>query len=142
MPSFDRDVRTRTLARIIGPYLIIVAAALFFRQTTFSAFLSGFMENDQLVFVTGAFTVVAGLTVLGAHHHWNSISAVLVSLIGLIATAKGGALMIAPEFGAEATEMVVHNPNIMLGAIGVDLVLGLWLTFAGLRSRRTPALPT
>lgn len=136
MPSYDHDVRTRTLARIVGPYLIIAAAAMFFRQATLPEFLSGFMEDEQLLFVTGAFTVIAGLAVLGAHHHWNSISAVLISLIGLLATAKGGALMIAPEFGAEATDMVVRNPNIMLGAIGVDLVLGLWLTFAGLRSRQ------
>jgi hypothetical protein len=142
MPSYDRDARTRTLARIVGPYLVIAAAALFTRQGTLPAFLAAFMEDQQLVFVTGAFTVIAGLAMLGAHHHWSSFSAVLVSLIGILATAKGAALMIAPQFGTEATSLIVATPSILLGAIGVDLLLGLWLTFVGWRPHQPAAMPT
>lgn len=136
------QARTRTLARIVGPYLLIAAASLFCRRETLASFLSGFMENQQLVFVAGAFTVIAGLAVLGAHHRWNSVSAAIISLIGILATAKGAALMIAPEFGSAATDMIVRTPNIMLAAIGVDLLLGLWLTIAGWRPRPRIALPT
>ena len=141
MSDHDREVRTRTLARIIGPYLLIAAVALIMRRAELPAFLAAFMENEQLVFVTGAFTVMVGLTVLAAHHYWGSVSATLISLLGVIATLKGAALMIAPEFGAETTEMLVRTPSILVFAIGADLLLALWLCFAGWRSRPSPALP-
>jgi|CXWL01.1.fsa_nt_gi hypothetical protein len=129
--SFNPQVRTRTLARILGPYLIIAAAAMFMRQSTLSAFFSEFMKDEPLVFVSGAFTLLAGLGLLSAHHHWSSLSAVFISLIGLLATGKGAMLMIAPEFGVEATDVVAQQPQALLIAIGADGLLGLWLTIVG-----------
>lgn len=131
MSSYDPAVRTRTLARIVGPYLVIAAAAIFVRQAALPDFLTGFMQDGPLVFVTGAFTLIAALAILGAHHHWSSLSACLISLIGVIAALKGASLMIAPDLGAQMTETVTRTPSVLLGALGVDLLLGVWLTFAG-----------
>lgn len=141
MANHDPRERTRTVARILGPYLIVAAAALYMRQASLPDFFEAFMADEPLVFVTGAFTVLAGLGLLSAHHCWNSVSAVIISVIGILATAKGAALMIAPEFGAQATHIITQQPQALLIGIGIDAVLGLWLTFAGWRPGRTQPTP-
>ena len=75
MPGYDPTTRTRTLARIVGPYLVIVSATLFVRHDTMPALLSAFMRDEPLVFATAAFTLMAGLTSIVAHHHWNGAAA-------------------------------------------------------------------
>jgi hypothetical protein len=131
MARYDADQRTRTLARLVGPYLLAMAAALYVRRETLPEFLSAFMQDDALVFIAGAFTLLAGLGLLVAHHHWSSISASLISFIGLAGALKGASLMIAPGFGSEVTDLVVRMPFVMQGAIGFELVVGLWLIFVG-----------
>jgi hypothetical protein len=131
MLGYDPAVRTRTLSRMLGPYLLAAAAALFARQDGLSAFLTEFMQDGPLVFVTGAFTLIAGVAIISAHHHWTSPSAILVSLIGILAALKGASLMIAPELGADMTDAVVRTPSYLWVGIGVDFLLGLWLTITG-----------
>ena len=131
MPEYDPAARSRTLARIVGPYLMAMAVALCLRRDAMPDFLTGFMQDGALVFGTGAFTLIAGLGVLVAHHHWSSFSAALISLIGVSATLKGVSLMIAPGLGAEMTEAIVRAPIILQAAICLQLLMGLWLCFVG-----------
>ena len=43
--------------------------------------------------------------------------------------------MIAPSLGAEMTAAVVRTPSILLIAAGIELLVGLWLTFVGWLSK-------
>jgi hypothetical protein len=131
MRDYDPTVRTRTLARIIGPYLVATAVALSVRGDTVPELLLAFMQDGPLVFVAGAFTLMAGLVVLAAHHHWSSVNAAMISFVGVAAALKGASLMIAPGFGAELTDAVVRTPTILQAAIWFELLLGLWLCFVG-----------
>lgn len=142
MADHDPRERTRTIARILGPYLVIAAGALYVRQASLPDFFQVFIQDAPLVFVTGAFTVLAGLGLIAAHHHWSSVSAAIISVIGLLASVKGAALMIAPQIGVEATDILVRQPQVLMVGIGVDAILGLWLTFAGWRPRPAQPLPT
>jgi hypothetical protein len=142
MLDYDPEVRTRTLSRMLGPYLLVAAAALFARQDALPVFLTEFMHDGPLVFVTGAFTLIAGVTVVTAHHHWTSPSAAVVSLIGLLAALKGASLMIAPEFGADLTDAVALTPSYLWASIGVELLLGGWLAIAGWVKPMPATLPT
>jgi hypothetical protein len=131
MHHYDPVVRTRTLARVVGPCLVAVGAALYLRGDTMPEFLFAFMQDSALVFVAGVFTLMAGLGVLSAHRHWSSISAAMISFIGVAAALKGASLMIAPSFGAELTDAVVRRPIILQAAVCLELLLGLWLCFVG-----------
>jgi hypothetical protein len=86
---YDTTVRTRTLARIVGPYLM-VAAAMLARQDTLPALISDFMKDAPLVLATGAFTLMAGLTLIAAHHHWTGPSVIVVSRV--LAVRRGLAI--------------------------------------------------
>ena len=129
--GYDPATRTRTLARLLGPYFLVVAAMFFVRMQALATILPAFMENGALVLVTGAFTLMLGLLIIGAHHHWTSPPAIAISLIGSAAALKGAWLMIAPELGVEATQAFVDAPAAMLAAAAFELAVGLWLTFVG-----------
>ena len=73
MSPYDPAIRTRTLARIVGPYLVIIAVALFARQGTLALLLPAFMQDAPLVLATGAFTVGVGLVMIVTHHQWKGL---------------------------------------------------------------------
>jgi hypothetical protein len=131
MQSYDPIVRTRTLARVVGPYLAIMALALIARAGDVALMLPAFMSDAPLVLATGAFTLMAGLAMLAAHHHWSSPAAIVISLIAIAASAKGAWLMLAPDAGAALTAAIVRAPPLLIGAACLDLLLGLYLTYVG-----------
>ena len=131
MAEYDPQVRTRTLARIAGPYMLVIGATLLTRQSLFNDMLPSFMDNAALVLSTGAFTLILGLTMLTSHHHWSSAPAIAITLIGFAAALKGAWLMIAPEWGAATTEAMVAAPWALTAAAAFELFLGAWLTFVG-----------
>jgi hypothetical protein len=131
MCNYDGAVRTRTLARIVGSYLTVMAITLAVRREALATLFPAFMQDAPLVLATGAFTLMAGLAILAAHHHWTSPSAVVLSLVGVAAALKGAALMIAPSFGASMTAAVARRPAVLLIVGAVMLAVGLWLSFVG-----------
>jgi uncharacterized membrane protein len=131
MAEYDPRIRTRTLARIAGPYMLVIGVTLLTRQSLFSEMLPSFMDNSALVLSTGAFTLIMGLTMLTAHHHWSSAPAIAITFIGFAAALKGAWLMIAPEWGAATTEAMVAAPWALTASAAFELLLGVWLTFVG-----------
>lgn len=131
MPAYDPVVRTRMLARIVGPYLVIVAVAMFARLDTLHLLFPAFMQDGPLVFVTGAFALMAGLVVIAFHHHWDTPAAIAISLIGFAAAVKGGLLMIAPTLGSAMSVAVVQALPVLIIAIVLELAAGLWLSYVG-----------
>ena len=75
------------------------------------------------------------LTLIAAHHHWASPAAIVISLIGIVAALKGALLMTAPSLGVEMTTAVVRTPSVLLIATGIELLVGLWLSFVGWLSK-------
>lgn len=140
MTEAGKIQRTKTMARIVGPYCLIMASALLVRHETLPAILSGFMQEPALLLLTAIFTVIVGLVIVGAHHHWNSLTAGVVSFVGISATVKGAWLAIAPQLGGDLTVRVLTTAPVLLGGAVVALAIGLWLTAAGWSfSRRRPA---
>ncbi|HWE98591.1 MAG TPA: hypothetical protein VG248_02235 [Caulobacteraceae bacterium] len=135
MPRYDSETRTRTLARIIGPYLIAMAVMVFVRHASLLMLFPAFMENGPLVLATGAFALMAGLAVVGVHHHWRGAAAIAISLVGVIAALKGAALMIVPELGAQISAGLAGAPTFMLVVAALVLVVGLWLSVVGWNRR-------
>lgn len=136
MDDVDKTRRTTIMARVVGAYFVIMATALLVRHDALPSILSAFMGAPPLVFATAVFTVMAGLAIVAAHHHWNSLSAGLISFVGIAATVKGAWLMIAPDFGAAFTTSVLVTTPVLVGAAMLSLLIGLWLSVAGWSSRR------
>src|ERR1043166_3433693 len=129
MPEYDPVRRTRTLARIVGPYFIIMGAVLLARADTMALMFPAFMENGALVLVTGAFTVMVGLVMIAAHHHWTSPAAIVLSIAGVAASVKGALLMLAPDIGGALSAMIARTPPVLTIAAAIMVLIGLWLSY-------------
>lgn len=128
---YDQDARTRFAARIIGPVFIGAALAIIMRQGTLSLLFPAFFQDAPLVLITGVFTLTLGLVLFAAHHHWTSLAAIVISVLGIATAFRGLLLMAAPDVAAQLAAGVLATPILPPIAAAVTALLGLWLTFVG-----------
>lgn len=131
--TLESEMRTRSFARVIGPFLTIVAGALELRAGEMGSFVSLFFENAVLVWAMGAALVLGGFSVIAFHWHWRSPAAVVISLLGCFVTLRGMALLYAPEAYARASRGVMAGGGVLAIRLGFSVMLlaGLWLSYVG-----------
>ena len=61
---------SKTIAGLIGPSLIALAAALLINLGSMSALVEAVSHDPALVLVSGVLSFVAGLAVVRVHNHW------------------------------------------------------------------------
>jgi hypothetical protein len=129
-------VRTQTLARVVGPYFIVMALTLAARQSTMALLLPAFMQDGPLVLAAGAFTLIIGLVILAAHHHFSSPASIVITIVGVAAALKGAFLMVLPTLGAPLTAAVVRTPPVLLILAVIMFLVGVWLSVIGWFAKR------
>ena len=125
--------RTRSFARVMGPFLLIVPAIVAIRAPSpeMGTILADFFRNAALVWITGAWILFFGLLIIAFHQYWSSVSAVLISLFGWYMALRGIVLLAAPDLYARAGAASMHHMLFVQIGFGVIVLIGLWLTFAG-----------
>ena len=73
---------SKTIAGLIGPSLIALAAGLLINLGSMSALVEAVSHDPALVLVSGVLSFVAGLAVVRVHNHWAADWAVLVTIFG------------------------------------------------------------
>lgn len=131
MSAYNPAARTRTAARIVGPYLVVMGGMLVVRAPEMALMLPAFMQDGPLVLAAGAFTLLAGLTLLAFHHDFGSPVAAAITLIGIAGALKGAWLLVAPQLGAPLTAAVVRASPALIVIALVMIVVGAWLSFVG-----------
>jgi len=129
------DPRTRGFARVIGPFVAIVAVIAAFRmpEITTAPFLDTFFQNPITVWITGAMLVLLGLLVIAQHAIWSSAPAVVISLLGWILLVRGIALLTVPQLYERLALAMANVTGLRIGA-GVLALVGIWLALAGWRA--------
>src|ERR1700674_810372 len=82
-------VTSKTIAGLIGPTLVAVAAALLLNLGSISAVLEPLSRNPALVLIYGIFLFVAGLAIVRFHNHWVAHWSVLVTILGWLLLVGG-----------------------------------------------------
>jgi hypothetical protein len=135
MPAtLESLARTRSFARVIGPFLVVVIGALEVRTAEMGKFVQLFFQNDLIVWIMATVLVFAGLLIIAFHQYWSRPSAVVISLLGWFVLLRGLLLLYAPQLMERAIRAAVSGDQsvlyVRLGA-GVMLLAGLWLTYVG-----------
>jgi hypothetical protein len=81
--------RTSMFARVVGPYLVIIAATAALRPIDMKALLSRFEANSLWAWVVGAFILLLGLVTIALHPYWQGAAASIVSVVGWLVALKG-----------------------------------------------------
>jgi hypothetical protein len=129
-------VTTRFCARAIGPLMLIIGAIVIIRFDAIALIVPAILQDGPLAFVTGIFTLICGVVLLAAHHHWTSAPAIVISLLGVLTIVRGVTLMFAPSFLAGLANQVLNLGPGALIAGAVALLIGAWLSFVGWFAKR------
>jgi hypothetical protein len=132
MPAMqDARDRTRALARVIGPFLVIIPISVAIRAPELGLVLTAFFRNEALVWITGGVLLFGGLIIIAYHDSWSTLAAIVISLFGWLLALRGTLLLVAPHLMARAsTAAVTVTPLVMIG-FGLLMLVGLWLTYVG-----------
>ena len=134
--------RTIFLSRLLGLWVLIVALAVMLHKSAMVGIAADFGNAPGLLFISGVFTVLAGLAMVLGHNIWTGGAApVVVTLVGWAMLIKGiGLVFISPgEAGGLLAASRFAEYAYVYG--GVLLVLGLYLTYAGFLADRAKRHP-
>lgn len=126
------NTRTRTFARVLGPYLVVSMALHAVRASDVSALLSGLESSAVLPWVIGTFALLFGLFVLGLLQEWRSAAAIIIGVLGVATLLEGIALMGFPDLYMSFAASF-SGPIPFLASAAVAGVAGLYLTYVGWR---------
>jgi uncharacterized membrane protein YdcZ (DUF606 family) len=123
--------QTRMFARVVGPYLIAIAAAAALRPSDMKKMLWIYESNPLWAWITGAFILLLGLVTIALHTYWRGPAAVIVSVTGWMVAAKGLMLVAFPSayFGV-ANSPITAVGWWQCGAV-VYVLVGLYLSYVG-----------
>jgi hypothetical protein len=122
---------TRFCARIIGPLLLIIGAVVLTRFDALALIVPAILQDSALTFITGLFTLIVGMVLFVAHHHWSGATAIVISILGLATIVRGVLLMLVPELAASIATQALSAGIAPWVAGGITILIGLWLTYVG-----------
>lgn len=131
----DHSRRTRSFARVLGPFIAVVPTIIAIRAGSLGNQLSSFSSDPMWPWVLGALLFFSGLFVVAFHQYWRSIAAVIVSLFGWFLLLRGFALLAMPQMITDAAQSATHTSGPAVGVVRVGFGLlalcGLYLAYVG-----------
>lgn len=127
---------TRRFARVIGPFLTVIAGTAAGRAGQLVDEIGNFGAEPLWGWVAGSFTLVAGLVVVALHPYWRGVAAASVSLLGWLTVLKGIALVAFPTWLASIPVGAADAADRWRVVYLVFAAWGLYLTWAGWASRK------
>lgn len=131
----DRSQRTRSFARVLGPFIAVVPAIVAIRAGSIGNQLSSFSADPMWPWVLGALLFFCGLFIVAFHQYWRGVAAVIISLFGWFLLLRGFALLATPQLivnGAKAaTETSSSATGVVRAGFGLLALCGLYLAYVG-----------
>ena len=119
------------LAKLIGPFFLIVGAGLLLNQAQFRAVAEESMRAPALMFLTGLIALPAGLAIVLTHNVWVANWPVLITILGWLTVIKGAIRLLAPRQTLDFGRRFLAKPNLITISAAIWLVIGAVLTYFG-----------
>lgn len=119
------------IAKILGPYCIIIAVGFLFNLKSYQKIMKDFCENSALLYLGGILALLFGLLILLFHNVWAANWTVIITIFGWLALIKGVWLIIFPNTVAKLTEVYQKNTVLLKVNLSIVIVFGVFLTVRG-----------
>jgi hypothetical protein len=119
------------LAKILGPYAIIVALAFLFNPKTYQKVMEDFCKNSALVYLGGVFAFLFGILIVLFHNVWVAGWPVIITVFGWLALIKGVWLIVFPNTVAKFTQAYQKKAGLLTIKLAIAFILGVFLTAKG-----------
>ena len=114
------------LAKVLGPYLIIVSIAGLVNQKLLGKTMKMFAKHVPILFISGAMALIIGLLMVASHNIWTKDWRVIITVFGWLAVLKGVLYLILPaDFARFAVK--AYSALAPVGMI-IALIAGIYLT--------------
>ena len=119
------------LARLIGPVLLVVGAAILIDRNNIRALATDFLEHRGLIFLAGVLTLLGGLAIVLTHNVWHGGWAVVITLFGWLLVIGGAFRILFPDSVKALGTTMLASDNYLIGAGAVEALIGAWLCYVG-----------
>jgi hypothetical protein len=127
----DAMSETAFLARLIGLFTVVIAAAILINRRGMIAAMENLSHHPDTLLVVEVIGLGAGLAIILTHEIWTSFLGVIVTLLGWFILLRALILMLlSPEKIAELFALVAWPQRAETYAL-ISLVIGVLLTIAG-----------
>ena len=127
--------RTQFLARLFGPFFLVLAAAFAVNWPALAAAFDDLVRSAAFLIVSGMMILAAGLAVVLTHSLWRGPTAILVTLLGWASVLKGVFLLCAPPAVIGRIYAQVDFAHRQLFYVVAFAILGLVLAAGGFLSK-------
>ncbi len=115
------------LAKIIGPYCIIIALGILLNREFYQNVMRDFMRSAALVYIGGILSLIIGFLIVLTHNLWVRDLPVIITIIGWGAIVKGVWLIVFPNNLTKFTEAYLKNAGLLTAHMILIIVLGVAL---------------
>jgi len=119
------------LAKLLGPYCIIIAIGILFNLKTYQKIMEDFSKNSALIYIGGIMALLFGLLITLFHNVWAANWTVIITIFGWAGLIKGAWLIILPNTLTKVTEAYQKNTALLIIPLAIVLVIGALLTVMG-----------
>jgi hypothetical protein len=129
--------RTLFLSRLIGLYCILIGLSMMTHSQATVETVTALLQNPSMTLILGVITLGAGLAMVLAHNIWSGGTlVVVVTLVGWMALVKSlFFLFLPPEMETRLFLQHLHYQQLFYLYGAISLVLGVYLTYGGFKSR-------
>ncbi|MFA5948679.1 MAG: hypothetical protein WC807_00185 [Hyphomicrobium sp.] len=119
-----------TLAKIIGPFYLLIGAGLFANRAFFEKVATEIAQSPALFYIVAILSFVIGAVMVSLHNVWTGWP-ILITLIGWAGVAKGAIRILTPTQSNAFVTRLLKNPNMLTASALIALALGALLTVMG-----------
>lgn len=119
------------LAQIIGPSLVLVSLAWFWRPQSVSDMIVFIDANRAWIFFMGIIATVLGLAMVLVHNIWDGSWRTIITLFGWGILLKGIVRLFAPDWALVAAKALVSNKLWTKILLAFLFIMGLYLSYRG-----------
>jgi hypothetical protein len=131
MRTHPAQHRTRSFARVLGPFLTIVAVTVVLHASNWRPIVEEFTASAVWPWVTGAFVLLGGIAIVAFHQVWRGAAAIIVSALGWLLIVRGVFLLAFPAAFASLADRSLDAVGLWTGVCAVMAGIGLYLTYVG-----------
>lgn len=119
------------LAKLLGPYCIIVAVGVLFNLKSYQKVMEDFFKNSALLYLGGVMALLFGLLIVLFHNLWAANWTVVITIFGWAGIIKGIWLIILPDSASKMTVLYRKNTALLKIHLLIIIALGVFLTVMG-----------